>query len=407
VTVALAASAVLAGIVTGGADEAESVAEPGEPDLPDLPEVPGPDDPDPSAPPTPRGPPTEQELQETVEDISAFVEAERGREFLEPVEVELEDDAAFEARLLEDFEEEVGELEAQGVAYQALGLLEPGQDLAEELRSLLGAGVVGFYDPATAELVVRATALTPFTRTVIAHELVHALDDQHFELDRPDYDEADDEIAFGFSALVEGNAKTIEEAYFDAELTVAEQAEARREQIDFALDVQLPDLPIALLQVFDAPYVLGPDLVAALLEEGGGEALDAAFDRPPRTSEQVLDPDTYFTDEGAVAVDHPPPDGETVDEGVLGQLLIEAILAETTSQPQAEAAADGWGGDWIVVWRDQDQRGCLRATMVGDTAQDSDELHDAWSAWAGSDRVEATVDQSARGEPVTLTTCSR
>ena len=74
-------------------------------------------------------------------------------------------------------------------------------------------GVVGFYDPETDELVVRGAALTPYVRTTIAHELVHALDDQHLDLDRPEYDEADDEIGFGFSSVVEGNARRVENAY--------------------------------------------------------------------------------------------------------------------------------------------------------------------------------------------------
>ena len=107
---------------------------------------------------------------------------------------------------------------------EGLGLVEPDADLVESMRSLLGVGVVGFYDPETDELVVRGAALTPYVRTTIAHELIHALDDQHLDLDRPEYDEADDEVGFGFSSVVEGNARRIEDAYRD----VAQRATSGR-----------------------------------------------------------------------------------------------------------------------------------------------------------------------------------
>jgi hypothetical protein len=158
---------------------------------------------------------TAEDVEAVIADIEEFVAAERGLPFIREVTVELEDDAAFEARLLEDFEEDTDEIVTTGLVLEALGLIEPGTDLVAALRSLLGAGVVGFYDTETDELVVRGTEASPYVRTVIAHELTHALDDQHFELDRPAIDEAEDESGFGFTGLVEGSASVVEQAYSD------------------------------------------------------------------------------------------------------------------------------------------------------------------------------------------------
>src|SRR5690606_24383575 len=134
---------------------------------------------EPPASPTttePAGPPLSQdELEALVEELQAFVADARGLEFLEPVEVELADGDAFQSRLLEDFEEDADEIAQVEVFYKALGLLDPGADLLEELRAIYSAGVLGFYDPETDELVVRGTALTPYVRKTIVHELVHAL----------------------------------------------------------------------------------------------------------------------------------------------------------------------------------------------------------------------------------------
>ena len=177
-------------------------------------------DPPPTTEPEPA---TEEEVEATVAEISDFVAQERGLDFLEPVDRRARGRGAFQDRLLADFDEDAEELRETEVFLEGLGLVEPDIDLVESMRSLLGVGVVGFYDPETDELVVRGAALTPYVRTTIAHELAHALDDQHFDLDRPEYDEADDESASASAPLVEGNARRVENAYRD----VAQRARSR------------------------------------------------------------------------------------------------------------------------------------------------------------------------------------
>ena len=81
------------------------------------------------------------------------------------------------------------------------------------MDALLEAGVLGFYDPETDELVVRGGDLSPMTRQTIAHELTHALDDQWFDLAKAEYEQSDDEVGFGVAALAEGNARRIDKLY--------------------------------------------------------------------------------------------------------------------------------------------------------------------------------------------------
>ncbi len=260
---------------------------------------------DPAPPPetttTTAKPATEEEVRAAVDEISQFVEDERGLEFQEPVKVELAGDDEFEDRLLEDFDEDADELEATGVVLAALGLVDPDTDIVAAMRELLGGGVVGFYDSETAELVVRGTAITPYVRTVMAHELTHALDDQHFELDRPALDDAKDESGFGFQSLVEGNARRVEDAYL-ASLSEDDQQAAFTEQFQMAGDIDITAIPQVLVEQITAPYELGEGFVAAVLDDGGQARLDAAFEEPPTTSEQVVEPGTFLAGEGAVEV---------------------------------------------------------------------------------------------------------
>jgi hypothetical protein len=238
-------------------------------------------------------PPADEDLDAAIAEIEAFVAAERGLDFLREVTVELADDEEFEARLLEDFEEDVAEITLAGQVLQAVGLVEPGTDVVAAFRSLLGAGVVGFYDPTTDELVVRGTSATPYVRTVIAHELTHALDDQHFELDRPALEEAADESDFAFSGLVEGNAVRVEQAY-RATFTAEEEEAAIAEELQIGADFDPTSVPLALIANITAPYLHGPAFVESLLDDGGQARLDSAFGTPPTTSEAVLDPPTFI-----------------------------------------------------------------------------------------------------------------
>jgi hypothetical protein len=351
------------------------------------------------------------EVRAAVDEISAVVEAERGLAFTEPVDVELAGEGEFQRRLLDDFDEGVDELRETEILLKAFGLVEPDVDLVEAMRTLLGAGVVGFYDPETDELVVRGTALTPYVRTTIAHELTHALDDQRFDLDRPEYDDAKDEIDFGFSALVEGNARRVEDAYL-AGLSDEEQRDAAAEELSLGGGLDLGDVPLVLVDLISAPYALGHDFVGQLLDDGGQEALDAAFGAPPRTSEQVIDPATYEAGEGGIEVSVPAVSGSVVDEGVAGQFLIQLVLAEGLDAGRAREAATGWGGDAVVAWRDG-QRPCATLAAVGDDPGETSELRGAFEEWAAERGPAGTgtgpdVTIAPNGDgPVTVQACAR
>lgn len=413
VVAAVVAALVLAAIayVVLDDDEDPNVAFEPTPTQPDADPTPTPEtEPEPGPAPAPEG-----DFDAVVAEIQAFVEAERGLAFQRPVEVELADDEEFEARLLEDFEEDVPDLEVQGRVLEAVGLVEPGTDLVEATRALLGAGVVGFYDPATDELVVRGTSTSPYVRTVIAHELVHALDDQHFELERPALDDATDESGFGFTGLVEGNARRIEERY-RATFSEEEEREAFGEELAVGADVDLFGVPPVLLQLIAAPYVLGPELVDAILASGGQARLDAAFASPPTTSEHLLQPSTYVDGEAAVPVEAPVADGgaPVVDEGVLGALGLAEILGVGPFTLPGVGGGDvdesiaGWGGDRYVAWDDPAGGTCLRAVVVGDTEGDTRELAAALAEWADDAPfgIEVVVDGGEPGTPVTFTACS-
>lgn len=324
----------------------------------------------------------EEEFLALVRELQSAVEQARQHTFARDVTVELENNADFEARLLEGFEEEVEEFENAEVFYRALGLLDSEEPLEELVRGIYTQGVLGYYDPETDELVVRGTEPTPYVQQTIVHELVHALDDQLFELHRPRYDDRKDEIWSGFSAVVEGNARRIEDEWM-ADQPDEFRNQAAREEEEFGANLDLSGFPEILLNEIAAPYQFGQTFVQDLTDESGERGVDGALTDPPDTSEQYLYPELYETRQPRVEVPPPPADGDIVDDGVVGALFLFLMLADSSSpvnQLDASRAIDGWGGDWFVSWRDGDAN-CVRADFVGDTDGDTDEIRDALESW--------------------------
>jgi hypothetical protein len=343
------------------------------------------------------------QVEEAVAEISGFVEKARGLRFEDSVSVDLLGEGDFQDRLLKDFDDDAAELRKDEVLMKGLGLVAPDVDLVDAMRSLLGAGVVGFYDPETEALVVRGAALSPYVRTTIAHELTHALDDQHFDLDRPQYDDATDEVGFGFSAVAEGDARTVEDAY-RAALSRDEQRDAALEELRIGTGIDLGGVPPVLVDLIGAPYSYGERFVGDLLDRGGPRLLARAFTDPPTTSEQVLEPDAFVDGEGPVAVPHPKVPGTVVKQGVAGQLLITELLDDELPHDDARRAAEGWGGDWAVAWRDGD-RPCTTLTVVGDDPTQTGELLAAFRSWA-EHRDGARITGGEGGTPVTVASCA-
>lgn len=360
-----------------------------------------------TSPSTSPGPQGDSGQQEVIEELMDAVEKIRGLPFLHEVELTLLTEEEFRQRLLDDLEAEVDpdEILLAERAWKALGLIGPEVDLYEALLLAYGGSVLGFYDPETGELVMRGVEMTPFVQGTLVHELTHALDDQHFDLDRPELDEdhADSEASFGFTVLVEGSASWAE-ARWQASLSRSERNELAAEEAEFGADIDVGALPTVLLIDLWLPYEFGPLLVEDIVAAGGLELLDAAFIKPPVSGEQVMHPSAFLSGDVPVVVPIPPAGSaeagvQVIDSGVLGASTILELLYQR--DPQYLAVGDDWGGDSYVLWADGD-RSCLRADIVADSPGGFDRLMASLSAWAES---HGEADIEVLGDTMRLTAC--
>jgi hypothetical protein len=288
-----------------------------------------------------------------------------------------------------------------------LGLVPPGLSLRDVAASLYSQGVAGYYDPRSKKLRTvsgPATGTRVLAETTLAHELDHALEDQHFGLlgaaDRLD---ADSDAALAHLSLVEGTATTLMEQYMRRYFTT-EEALAGTLASAFADTGQMPPF-LEAQTVF--PYIGGMRFVQDLLDRAGGSwaLVDTAEKlRPPASTEQIMHPDRYLQ------ADQPKPvrlalggalgPGWTrAAAGTWGELQTREMLA-AAGGGGAEAAAAGWGGDRWELWH----AGASRALVMRwrwDTPRDEHEFAGRLRAWVRDGRrpageVAAVVDRGGR-----------
>jgi len=348
--------------------------------------------------PPPRAIDATSEFDAFVSEAIAFVEATRGRRFVHDPVVTVLSEAQFVARIRADlsagFEEEPDDVDMFNAIYRSTGLIGVNDSIDDVYRQFGEAGILGFYDPLTDELVVRQRdELSLLTKSTIVHELTHAFDDQHFELDRPHYEDRADEVAWGFRAVAEGSASWVE-AEWESTLTASDQNALLREEQDFGDPGIFDQFQFSFLLLELSPYQYGEPFVDHLVAGGGTDALDEALEDPPITSEQVIDPTRYDVGEGPIDLAPPPADGDIEFSGIGGQVLIDSMFMGNGVNRGFE-----WGGDLLVVWT-ADSLSCLRWDIQAENGSTSHVIDDfeAWGARVGRTNVFATDDRTVRVE---------
>ncbi len=332
--------------------------------------------------PEPAGESTE--LSRVLDELIAFVEIERGHEFVTRPQVTMLDGAAFtnewNATIARSAEEDAADYENFTDIYRAMGILE-GSDSLEDIWMRFGdAGALGYYDPDRRDIVLRSGEITVFTKTVLVHELVHALEDQIFGIDRDEYDERDDEINWTFSALLEGSARVIESRYRST-LSDAERDEEVAVRQAVPRTVSLSEFTDSFLELQFGRYRYGERFAEALWS-GGVSEVDKALAEPPVTSEAVIDPDVFLL--GAAtdgAIDAPAADGTVFESGLWGEAAWAALFADVFGVEEGGRLADGWGGDQYVAWR-TDSETCVRIHVEADNPDALDNYAFALEEWS-------------------------
>jgi hypothetical protein len=341
-------------------------------------------------------------IEAFVPEAERFVQSHRGLKFKAPVTVHHLSDQAFSQRIVQLQRRDRASTDRQAKVLRALGLIGPAVDAEKAEEDLLGAGVIGFYDPKTKELEVRGATATLHVKHIVVHELTHALQDQWFSIDTSS-NSGNDDADIAYTALVEGDAVRIEDQYLSS-LSPKDRQDLQRQEADSG-GTPPANVPRVLIELLGFPYSVGPKFAQALLQARGQKGLDDAFRSRPRSSSEVLHPDRFLNGPGPVTVAEPAAGGAVFDRGTVGELGLDLLLEDLArngalSPAQARAATTGWAGDRYVAWAQGDGY-CLRDRLAAQTAEDAAALTTALQRLAAS-RPGMTVEVGAG--PV-LTSC--
>ncbi len=328
--------------------------------------------------------------------------------------------ADFQAFVRREIAKELPPQRSHGLsaALAHIGLLAKPIDLAQVEEQAMTTQAGAYYDPAAkAFFLVMAPDNQMMLDTMSAHELTHALQDQHFDLTKylPSDASLDDDAATARRFVGEGDATLVMLLYamhgvVGDNLSPAVMASVRDQITAFAAmdadalkkmsksqssalaglgmdaDIKkaidaMDDIPPAVLVPLLASYMKGSLVALTAYEHGGWPSVDALYRDPPASTEQVLHPATKLFP--AREPPHHVTLAKTTDPEIAGNVLGELqwqIYFELWKSPHATEASQGWGGDRYSVTRRKDGRLIGRIATVWDIPSDAEQFASAYLA---------------------------
>lgn len=338
--------------------------------------------------PTPSGVPPEGSVPAPVAAVERAVEQMRGLKFTHPVIPDAVTHEQLVKGLLKSFDSSYPRAfyDRRSLAWQTIGVVPQGTSIRHALENFGGSAVIGYYDTLTGKLVFIGTKdPTPYERDTLAHELTHAIDDQHFGLERLDRLGAtcQDEASAASIAVVEGSATYVQLQYVRQFLTPDEQLQFVQEANSSGGSAG--DIPPFILQTQEWSYTQGLQFITALVAEGGEKAVDHALTDLPVSTEQVIHPERYPNDV-PTPVDVPdlaPKLGhgwKDLDVEGIGEEWLSLALGLRLPGSDVASAAAGWDGGISRAWSDGSHVAVVLST-VWDTAADAAEFARTMSRW--------------------------
>jgi hypothetical protein len=257
----------------------------------------------------------------------------------------------------------------EGLELQLFGFLPTQFDYEAAEYRLLQDQLAGYYEPSDGTMYMANDLGDSEAGATLAHELVHALQDQRWNLaDRSKYLPGEGDRSEAVSALAEGDATS---AMFDVMIALNDPSSGRT-ALDIRDDVFAEQIregmnegpgasaPHVMRTSLAAPYIYGMLFVHQLRRRGGWAEVNAAWDNAPTTSEQILHVDKWLSHEPAMKVPAPTfaalgPGWKSSDEDTEGELGARLAFEEWMDPATAAEASAGWGGDRGVLVRNGDR----------------------------------------------------
>jgi len=264
---------------------------------------------------------------------------------------------------------------ADAKSAEIFGLLPKDFNLDSFMVELLTEQIAGLYDPKAHEFYIADWIPLDDQRMVMAHELTHALEDQHFQIEtwlkaaRPNDDAELAREAFlegsAMAAMVDyllqGTGKSVNEMpEFDPSLLTG----------DIGDSPSMKKAPPFIKDALVFPYFAGMKFTAAALKPAGWSAIGKVFKNPPVSTQQIMHPALYKS--GYVPEKVTLPDMQTklgkdwkkLDDNLMGEFGWKEVLKQFLGEERAAALAAAWDGDRYLVYEHQPSKRLLLVTRL-------------------------------------------
>ena len=276
-------------------------------------------------------------------------------------------------------------------AYTKIGLLPKDFPLEKFLIELYSEQVAGFYDPKSKKLFLIKGFDPQFQQMIMVHELVHFLQDQHFNLMLLIKSDTDnDDLILARQAVVEGQATAVMmEILSGQEITqlpdLAPLAEMALNLPDFARST-LVKSPEYIKRGLLFPYIAGTSFIQHYYSALQGYNSLKLFSRLPTSTEQIIHFEKYFDNP-----DEPTsikinglenllqPEWHPLYSNVIGELDLSILIKEFLTPEAADKGADGWDGSRFYTFeRSLDGRVLLIWLSTFDSQMDALEFFQSY-----------------------------
>jgi hypothetical protein len=248
---------------------------------------------------------------------------------------------------------------ASGEILFALGTVPASFDYRRGLLQVMRSELLGFYEPHEKTMFIGSDVRGKELDATLWHELVHALQDQHYGLDKLlDWSDDAGDWQGAVHALAEGDATSamIDALFVDKHVLAPDLPDSVMDLQSALSAGSVQGVPPIIKRSVVAPYVDGLSFVNALRRRGGWSAVAAAWQRMPASTEQILHLDKYDAREGPEALPAlaPSTSGPTqvVYSDVYGEQTLRVLFEEWMPARVAREAAAGWAGDRLTAYSD-------------------------------------------------------
>ena len=402
-----------------------------------------------------------KQLFALVDTLLKFSSDETGLPIKSSVKRRLTTRAAVEAYLEKKFNEDQGtkRLQRDEIILKKFGLLDKDFELRPFLLALLKEQIEAYYDSKTKTVNLLDWVSVDEQKPVMAHELTHALQDQHSNLEKWDNQTPDsvshtaagdtehlakDEMDTARDAVAEGQATAVMMDYILKPLgkSLIKDPEVvniiKNHMTSSANSPVMARAPLVLSESMLFPYQEGLSFEQDVWMDKGREAAFAGtLDRPPTSSWEILNPRDYERRQippiPLLPNIHPLVDKlyKPYDIGQLGELdvkiMTELFGGEDASRDLTPAWDGGlyWAGQlrsaqtpaeqdstkslsifYLSVWRNTDSAQVFARLYANSLGRKYSSLKPDLSAQASAPTADGTTEQvfSTNEGPVVITT---